>query len=273
VKCQSADEPVWNSMSYSQHSVVILVQWDSVVSIVTCYVLHWGSVVSIVTCYVLHWDSVVSIVTCYVLHWDSVVSIVTCCYVLDGPWIKSQWGEYFLHTYRLALGPTQPHIQWILGHSQWWSSQGVALARHPHRILRLKKEESYPTPLLCLQARYRVIFNLLFIINMNHVADLAPADWPSKSKQPWHMVHFTVNLFLDWHYSKWYMEKAFKWIRDSEFCSCRMKVHIGKKVTLLMCLCVKLKRIEFYVLLTMHCFSYPDRFFRAFSSVVRQMLG
>jgi len=52
------------------------------------------------------------------MHWDRVVSIVTC-YVFDGPGIKLQWGESFLHVSRLDLGPTQPHIQWVPGHSQW----------------------------------------------------------------------------------------------------------------------------------------------------------
>jgi len=36
---------------------------------------------------------------------------------LDGLRIES-WGADFLHLYRLALGPTQPLIQWILGLSK-----------------------------------------------------------------------------------------------------------------------------------------------------------
>jgi hypothetical protein len=78
-----------------------------------------------------------------------------------------------------------------------------------------------------------------------HSADLAKVNCPSRSKQHWHMVHFTFNLLLDWHYSKWYMAKAFIWIRKSELYSCRIKGHIGKKITLLMCLCVKLKELNF----------------------------
>jgi hypothetical protein len=37
---------------------------------------------------------------------------------LNGSGIKSQWGLDFLHLSRLVLGPTQPPIQWVLGHSQ-----------------------------------------------------------------------------------------------------------------------------------------------------------
>jgi len=45
---------------------------------------------------------------------DSVVSIGTG-YGLDGPEIKTRWGRDFLHLSRLALGPTQPPAQRVLG--------------------------------------------------------------------------------------------------------------------------------------------------------------
>jgi hypothetical protein len=44
---------------------------------------------------------------------DSVVSIVTH-YGLDGLGIESRWGRFSIPS-RLALRPTQPPIQWVLG--------------------------------------------------------------------------------------------------------------------------------------------------------------
>jgi hypothetical protein len=43
---------------------------------------------------------------------DGSVGIVTR-YRLDGPGIESRWGRDVLHLSRLALGSTQPTVQWV----------------------------------------------------------------------------------------------------------------------------------------------------------------
>jgi hypothetical protein len=47
----------------------------------------------------------------------SVVGIATG-YGLGGPGIKPQWEQDFLHLSRLALGTTQPPVQWVPGLSR-----------------------------------------------------------------------------------------------------------------------------------------------------------
>ena len=69
---------------------------------------------------------------------DTSVGIATR-YALDGPGIESRWGRDFSHTSRLALGPTQPPIQWVPVLSRGQSGRGVALNTHPHLVPRLKK--------------------------------------------------------------------------------------------------------------------------------------
>jgi len=48
---------------------------------------------------------------------DSVVGIAAW-YVLDGPGIECRGGRGFPHPSRPSLGPIQPPIQWVPGHSR-----------------------------------------------------------------------------------------------------------------------------------------------------------
>jgi hypothetical protein len=48
---------------------------------------------------------------------DSVVGIETRC-ELDGPGIESRWERDFQHPSRPTLGPNQPPVQWVPGHSR-----------------------------------------------------------------------------------------------------------------------------------------------------------
>jgi hypothetical protein len=72
---------------------------------------------------VLWYIRVIRMQCCYVYEPGSSVSIATG-YRLDGSGIESRWGQDFLHTSRLALGPTQPPVQWVLGLS--WGKAVVA---------------------------------------------------------------------------------------------------------------------------------------------------
>ena len=60
---------------------------------------------------------------------DSSVRIATR-YGLDCPGIGSQWRLDFPHSSRLALGPTQPPIRWVLGHSRGLKRPGYGV-NHP----------------------------------------------------------------------------------------------------------------------------------------------
>jgi hypothetical protein len=70
---------------------------------------------------------------------DSSVGIATR-YGLDGPGIESRCWRHFPHPSRLALGPTQPPIQWVPGLSRRKMRLGRGVD-HPHHLaLRSKKE-------------------------------------------------------------------------------------------------------------------------------------
>jgi hypothetical protein len=58
----------------------------------------------------------------------SVVGVATF-YWLDGPVIESRWGRGIAHPNRLALGPTQPPIQWVPG---LFHGRKAAETRHYH---------------------------------------------------------------------------------------------------------------------------------------------
>jgi hypothetical protein len=61
---------------------------------------------------------------------DSSVGIATG-YGLDGPWIGSRCGRDFSHPSKLALGPTQPPIQWVQGLTRGVKWQGHDVAHPP----------------------------------------------------------------------------------------------------------------------------------------------
>jgi hypothetical protein len=41
------------------------------------------------------------------------VVVISTGYGLDGPGIEFRWGRVYLYLSRLALGPTQPPLQWV----------------------------------------------------------------------------------------------------------------------------------------------------------------
>jgi len=69
----------------------------------------------------------------------SVVGIATG-YGLDGPEIESRWGRDFPHLSRLALGPTQPPVQWVPGLSRGKERPGRDADPSPPSRAVVKKE-------------------------------------------------------------------------------------------------------------------------------------
>ena len=62
-------------------------------------------------------------------------------YGLDGPRIESQWGRDFPHLSRLALGPTQPPIQWALG--LLWGKEQPGRDADPFKCCGQERVELY----------------------------------------------------------------------------------------------------------------------------------
>jgi hypothetical protein len=88
--------------------------------------------------------------------WDSSVSIATR-YRLEGPGIKSWWGRDFPHLSRLALGPTQPPVQWVPGLSRRQRRLGRNVEHPPPSMPRSWKSRAIPLlPLWDRVACYRV---------------------------------------------------------------------------------------------------------------------
>jgi hypothetical protein len=65
--------------------------------------------------------------------------IIANRYGLDGPGIKSRCGRDYSHPSRLALGPTQPPVQWVPGLFLGYNIRGRRWSPNPSSA-RLRKE-------------------------------------------------------------------------------------------------------------------------------------
>jgi hypothetical protein len=60
-------------------------------------------------------------------------------YGLISPGIESRWGRDFQHLSRLALGPTQPPVQWVPGLSRGKERPGCDADPSPPSSAMIKK--------------------------------------------------------------------------------------------------------------------------------------
>jgi hypothetical protein len=65
-------------------------------------------------------------------------------YGLDGPGIEFRWGRDVSPTFRPAMGPTQPPVQWVPGLSRGYSGRGVVLTTHPLLAPRSRNGRAIP---------------------------------------------------------------------------------------------------------------------------------
>jgi hypothetical protein len=89
------------------------------------------------------------IFVCSSIRWLARIAylcIVTHC-GLDSQGIRFQWGWDFPYPSRLDMGPTQPPVQWVLGHLPWGRVVVACRWSYFHLLPRLK---SWAIPLLLL---------------------------------------------------------------------------------------------------------------------------
>jgi hypothetical protein len=146
----------------------------------------------------------------------SIVGIATG-YGLDGPGIESWWGHDFLHLSRLALGPTQPPVQWVPGLSRGVKgSRGMTLTPHPPLVLWSWMGRAIPLlslwaiwPVQSLSPCRRVRFTLtLWQINVTKTNQLRHIQQnsfnpPSTNLEILKIWHW--RYFLDWKF--WFCQK------------------------------------------------------------------
>jgi hypothetical protein len=123
----------------------------------------------------------------------SSVSIATG-YRLDSPGIKSRWGWDFPHLSRLALGPTQPPVQWVPYLSRGVkSSQGVTL--NPHPLVVLCSQKSRAIPLLPLWAVQPV--QSLSACRRVHSTSVHLSVWNELVTTGWISMRYDILIFFE----------------------------------------------------------------------------